>query len=215
MNKKPKLLWIGDIVAKTGFARVTENVLPFIKDDFDITVLGNNWWGDPSPLQKIYTMYPSSNRFQTAPFGEERIREIVMKIEPDIIFTINDMWIVNEQYKQIQDMHKDGRFKFVGYVPMDSYNWVGCLTDTANDWDGIISYTEFGAREFIKAGIEKPIAVIPHGVTEGQFYPVEKKEARKKLKLADDLFIVFNGNRNQFRKRIDITCEAFAKFAVR
>ena len=53
MNTKPKLLWIGDIVAKTGFARVTENVLPFIKDDFDITVLGNNWWGDPSPLQKI------------------------------------------------------------------------------------------------------------------------------------------------------------------
>ena len=47
MNKKPKLLWIGDIVVKTGFARVTENVLPFIKDDFDITVLGNNWWGDP------------------------------------------------------------------------------------------------------------------------------------------------------------------------
>ena len=94
---------------------------------------------DPSPLQKIYTMYPSSNRFQTAPFGEERIREIVMKTEPDIIFTINDMWIVNEQYKQIQDMHKDKRFKFIGYVPMDSYNWVGCLTDTANDWDGITS----------------------------------------------------------------------------
>ena len=93
MNTKPKLLWIGDIVAKTGFARVTENVLPFIKDDFDITVLGNNWWGDPSPLQNIYTMYPSSNRFQTAPFGEERIREIVMKIEPDIIFTINLVFI--------------------------------------------------------------------------------------------------------------------------
>ena len=42
MNTKPKLLWIGDIVAKTGFARVTENVLPFLKCDFDITVLGNN-----------------------------------------------------------------------------------------------------------------------------------------------------------------------------
>ena len=110
-----------------------------------------------------------------------------MKKTPDLIFSINDMWIINEQYKQIQDMHKDGRFKFVGYVPMDSYNWVACLTDTANDWDGIVSYTEFGAREFIKAGIEKPIAVIPHGVTEGQFYPIDKKEARKKLKLDDDL----------------------------
>jgi D-inositol-3-phosphate glycosyltransferase len=31
--------------------------------------------------------------------------------------------------------------------------------------------------------------------------------------LKDDIFIVFNGNRNQFRKRIDITVEGFAKFA--
>ena len=35
MGKKPKLLWSGDIVAMTGFARVTENVLKHI-DDKDI-----------------------------------------------------------------------------------------------------------------------------------------------------------------------------------
>ena len=213
-RKKPKLLWCGDIVAKTGFARVTENVLPKLAKDFNIVVLGNNWWGDPTPLQKKYTMYPSSNRFQTAPFGENRIREIVHAEAPDIIFTINDMWIINEQYRQIQDWHKKGKFKFVGYTPMDSYNWTGCLAETANDWDGIVSYTEFGAHEFIKGGINKPVAVIPHGVTTGQFYPIDKKKAREELGLKEDDFIVFNGNRNQFRKRMDITIAAFAKFAV-
>jgi len=210
---KPKLLWCGDIVAMTGFARVTENVLERLRDDYEVFVLGNNWWGDPTPLQKHYMMYPSSNRYQTAPFGEERIREIVEAVGPDIIFSINDMWIINEQYRRIEDLHKQGKFKFVGYAPMDSYNWTGCLADTANNWDGIVSYTEFGAHEFIRGGINKPIAVIPHGVTHGQFYPVDKKEARKKLNLPEDIFIVFNGNRNQFRKRIDITIEAFAKFA--
>tara|TARA_B100001250_G_scaffold413674_1_gene448589 strand:+ start:666 stop:1910 length:1245 start_codon:yes stop_codon:yes gene_type:complete len=213
MPKKPKLLWIGDIVAKTGFARVTENVLPTLSKKFDITVLGNNWWGDPTPLQKKYKMYPSSNRFQTAPFGEQRIREIVQIEKPDLVFTINDMWIINAQYNEIKDFHKDGKFKFVGYAPMDSYGWTGCLSDTANDWDGIVSYTQFGAKEFIQGGITKPIAVIPHGVTPGQFYPLDKKECRKKLNLKEDIFIVFNGNRNQFRKRIDITIAAFAKFA--
>ncbi len=213
MSKKPKLLWSGDIVAMTGFARVTENVIKHIKDDFEIVVLGHNWWGDPHPLQKEYKMYPSSNRFQTAPFGEDRIREIVIAEAPDIVFTINDMWIANEQYKRIQDLHKEKKFKFVGYSPMDSYNWTGCLSDTANDWDGIVSYTEFGAREFIKGGIKKPVAVVPHGVTPGQFYPKDQKEARKELGLAEDAFIVFNGNRNQFRKRQDITIAAFAKFA--
>ena len=213
MAKKPKLLWCGDIAAKTGFARVTENVLPYLAKKFNIVVLSHNWWGDPHPLQKKYKMYPSSNRFQTAPFGEDRIREIVRMEKPDLIFTINDMWIINEQYRRIKDFHKDKKFKFIGYAPMDSYGWVGCLSDTANDWDGIISYTKFGAYEFIQGGITKPIAVVPHGVTPGQFYPIDKKEAKKELGIAEDAFVVFNGNRNQFRKRIDITIAAFAKFA--
>jgi len=213
MPKKPKLLWCGDIVAKTGFARVTENVLPFLAKHFNIVVLGHNWWGDPTPLQKKYKMYPSSNRFQTAPFGEQRIREVVQKETPDLIFSINDMWIINEQYKQIEDYHKDKKFKFIGYAPMDSYGWTGCLGDKANNWDAIISYTKFGAREFISGGITKPIAVIPHGVTPGQFYPVDKNKAREELGIDKDAFIIFNGNRNQFRKRIDITIAAFAIFA--
>ena len=198
----------------TGFARVTENVIYRLKDDFEIVVLGHNWWGDPCEQQKDFKIYPSSNRFQTAPFGEQRIREIVEREQPDIVFTINDMWIINEQYRQIEDLHKQGKFKFVGYAPMDSYGWIGCLADTANNWDAIISYTEFGAHEFVAGGIRKPIAVIPHGVTPGQFYPMDKKECRRKLGLKEDLFIVFNGNRNQFRKRIDITIQGFARFAV-
>lgn len=214
MTKKTKILWCGDIVAMTGFARVTENVISRLKDDFEIVVLGHNWWGDPCKQQEEFKIYPSSNRFQTAPFGEQRIREVVEREKPDIVFTINDMWIINTQYQQIQDLHKQGKFKFVGYAPMDSYGWIGCLADTANDWDAIISYTEFGAHEFVKGGIRNPIAVIPHGVTPGQFYPKDKAECRRALGLPEDLFIVFNGNRNQFRKRIDITIQGFAQFAV-
>ena len=210
---KPKLLWCGDIVAMTGFARVTENVLSRLQEQYEIVVLSHNWWGDPTPLQSKYKMYPSSNRFQTAPFGEDRIREVVEKEKPDIVFTINDMWIINEQYKRIKDLHDQKLFKFVGYAPMDSYGWTGCLDETANNWDGVISYTEFGAHEFIRGGIRKPITIIPHGITANQFYPLDKAEARKRLNLKDDIFIVFNGNRNQFRKRIDITVEGFAKFA--
>ena len=210
---KPKLLWCGDIVAMTGFARVTENVLERICDQYEVVVLSHNWWGDPTPLQSKYKMYPSSNRFQTAPFGEERIREVVEKEKPDIVFTINDMWIINEQYRRIKDLHDQKLFKFVGYAPMDSYGWTGCLDETANNWDGVVSYTEFGAHEFIRGGIKKPITIIPHGITANQFYPMDKAEARKRLSLKDDIFIVFNGNRNQFRKRIDITVEGFAKFA--
>lgn len=214
MTKKPKLLWIGDVIATTGFARVTHNVVERLKDKYEIVILGCNWYGDPDPMQETYRLYPASNRFQQGAFGEDRIREIVERERPDVVFTINDCWIINEQYKRIADLHKPFGFKFVGYMPMDSYNWVGCLADTANEWDAVVSYTEFGAYEFIKGGIQKPITVIPHGVTPGQFKPGDKIEARKKLGIKEDAFIVFNGNRNQFRKRIDITIDAFADFAI-
>jgi glycosyltransferase involved in cell wall biosynthesis len=211
---KPSLLWIGDIVATTGFARVTENVLSRLKDKYEIHVLGCNWHGDYTPLQGEYKLYPASNRFQQAPFGEDRIREIVELIKPDVVFTINDVWIINEQWRRIADLRDSLKFKFVGYYPMDSYGWYGALLDTLNDWDAAICYTEFGANETITAGAQKPITVIPHGVTSGQFYPKNKLECRKELGLKPDEFIVFNGNRNQFRKRIDITISAFAKFAI-
>jgi glycosyltransferase involved in cell wall biosynthesis len=82
------------------------------------------------------------------------------------------------------------------------------------EWDAAICYTKFGAEETLNAGVKKPIWVIPHGVTPGQFYPKDKAECRKQLNLDPNDFIVFNGNRNQFRKRIDLTISAFAKFAV-
>ena len=77
MDKKPKLLWVGDVVATTGFARVTHNVVKRLKDKYEVVIIGCNWHGDPDPMQQDFKIYPASNHFQQAPFGEERIREIV------------------------------------------------------------------------------------------------------------------------------------------
>lgn len=212
--KKTKILWSGDIVAMTGFARVTHNLITRLKDRYEIVVLGNNWWGDPDPICDDFVVYPSSNRFQTEPFGVQRIREITEKEQPDIVFVNNDIWIINQIYEQIADLHEEGRFKFVAYFPVDSYGWTAAVADYANGWDQLICYTEFGANEFIKAGIKKPITVIPHGVATEQFKRLDKNECRKKLGLNPEHFIVLNANRNQPRKRIDITIKAFAQFAV-
>jgi len=213
-DKKPKLLWVADFAAMTGFGRVSGAILPRLKDKFDIVVLACNWHGDPVKEQEDFRMYPAANRHQPSPFGEDRIREVVEKEKPDIVFSLNDPWIVSEQYRRIEDLHKKKDFKFVGYLTMDSYNWIGGIEQHINDWDGLVAFTEFGAYEFLKAGINRPITIVPHGLDKDLFYPIDKAEARKRLNLKDDIFVVFNGNRNQFRKRIDITISGFAKFAV-
>ena len=159
-------------------------------------------------------MYPSSNRFQQSPFGEQRIRAVVEAEKPDIVFVNNDLWIVNALYSQIKDFHERGDFKFIAYMPMDSYGWTGAIQDYMNNWDELICYTEFGAMDWQAWGCTKAVSVIPHGITAGQFFGVDKAECRKSLGLPQDDFIVFNGNRNQARKRIDITIDAFARFAI-
>ena len=202
--------------ASTGFARVTEALIPYFLERYELVILGCNYHGDPTPYP--FKIYPATNKFQTAPFGEERLREVVLKENPDIIFTINDIWIVNDQYSRIRDLHKEGKFKFIAYTPVDGNNWFD-LFETANQFDQLISYTHFGAIEAKNAGYRnhdgKSLApVVYHGVDTEQFYPILQEEARKNIGIPDDKFIVFNGNRNQPRKRIDITIKAFSEFAV-
>lgn len=211
VERKPKLLWVGDIVASTGFARVTESIVTRLTEQYDVVVLGCNYHGDPTYFN--FPVYPATNRFQQAPFGEERIREIVLKEQPDVVLTVNDIWIVCDQYSRIKDLHKQGKFKFIAYVPVDGYDWFK-LFEPANDFDELIIYTHYGAIEATKAGYSREPKVIPHGVDTSLFFPIEQKEARKAIGIPQDRFIVFNGNRNQPRKRIDITIKAFAEFAV-
>lgn len=211
MNKKPKLLWVGDAVAVTGFARVTHNLLGYLGRDFEIVVLASNFHGDPHGLP--YKIYPATNRFASALFGEQRIRDIVLKENPDIVFCINDSWIINDLYTQIADLHDQGKFKFVGYYPVDGIDWFNVLSVTANNWDQVLVYTKFGCEEARKAGLKQKPVYFPHGIDPDVFYPTDKIQARKDLKLPLDKFIVFNGNRNQPRKRIDLTIKAFAKMA--
>jgi len=55
--------------------------------------------------------------------------------------------------------------------------------------------------------------VIPHGVDITNFYPTDKKAAREYFNLPKDAFIIGNVNRNQSRKRQDISIAAFSEFA--
>jgi glycosyltransferase involved in cell wall biosynthesis len=54
---------------------------------------------------------------------------------------------------------------------------------------------------------------IPHGFDGTHFKKMPKKAAREKFRFSSDWFIVGNVNRNQSRKRQDLSIRAFAEFA--
>jgi len=213
--EKKKVLFIGDGVTPTGFSTVTHNIIRNLpKEEFEIHHLAVNYRGDPHSYD--WYIYPAMSNNE--PMGFNRLPAF-SKIGFDCIFMLNDPWVI-DQYLHILKTTWDTIPPIVVYFPVDAM-------DLNHKWfinfDMVTStncYTKFGKEETAKAAsLVKEINVVPHGVDTSVFYKAyeSRKEAKKVLFKSNpefyDSFIVLNANRNQSRKRIDITIKAFSLFA--
>ena len=207
-----KILYAGDVGVQTGFGRVAEYLIPALAEEYEVHALCTNWHGDPSPMQQYCKMYPAMAHGND-PFGSHRIASVIQAIKPDLVWITNDIWIALSLWENAKPLREKLGFKWFVYTPIDSYGLFPNLTPSMMEWDGLATYTEFAKKELEIMGYTKPIRIIGHGTDFTKFFPMDKKECRKILGVPDDVFVVFNGNRNQPRKRIDLTIKAFIKFA--
>ena len=207
-----RILYCGDAGVQTGFGRVAEYLIPALTKEHEVHVLAVNYHGDPNEMQKHCFMYPAMVHGND-PFGSHRIGELIQSIQPDLVWVTNDLWVAANLWEAVKPLREKLGFKFFVYTPIDSYGIFPEMAASANEWDGLATYTEFGKIELEKMGYEKPIYVIPHGTDFSKFFSIDKSQCRKDIGVPEDIFIVFNGNRNQPRKRIDLTIKAFIKFA--
>ena len=207
-----RILYAGDAFVQTGFGRVAEYLLPALAKEHDVHVLATNWHGDYDAEAAKYKSYPAMAH-GSDPFGSHRIAELVQTIKPDLVWVTNDLWVAINLWGAVKTLRETIPFKFFVYTPIDSYGIFPELNGPVSEWDGLATYTEFGKEELLKMGYQKPIAVIPHGTDFTKFFPIDPLECRRDLGVPEDTFIVFNGNRNQPRKRIDLTIKGFIEFA--
>lgn len=213
--EKVRVLWISDAVTPTGFSRVSHSILKNLSlDKYDISWLGVNYYGDPHNYP--FRIYPASTYGDVV--GTNRVSDILRIEQPQLIFMLGDVWVLNGYLEEIKNTYKkDNLPKIIAYFPVDA-------GDHDPDWYknfDIVSkafvYSEYGKAVAEKACKNKEFSIIPHGVDTDTFYPlnISKAELRKKMfsNVPEDAFIVFNGNRNQPRKRIDITMKAFKIFS--
>jgi D-inositol-3-phosphate glycosyltransferase len=231
-SKRIPLLVVGDAVAATGFARVLHSVLDRIKHKYEIHHLGINFLGDPHDTDwKVYVA-----RIGGDVYGINRLQPLIETIKPRLIFFINDVWIL---IRYMPTLKKYGdTLRTVMYFPVDGEPLDPDIIKQLAGVSRLVAYNEFGRRVMQEAvetirreepQFEAPgISVIPHGVDTKLFYPypakkssggavARRRSARKELfptrKDLWDSFIVLNANRNQPRKRIEITMQGFALFA--
>lgn len=210
--KKPRLLWVGDAVVSTGFARATHYILDTLKETWEVVVLGMNAPGDPHPYP-----YPI---FRAAAggdhFGVNRIGELARVVKPDLIVIQQDPWNFEVYHDALRSAKVD--VPVVGAVAVDGLN---CRGTALNELAGAVFWTQFGLDQARLGGYVGPATVIPLGVDRKIYRPIGKRTARQQLQIiaADgsevdltDVFVVGNVNRNQPRKRLDLTIKFFSEW---
>lgn len=220
-NKKIRILFIGDGVQPTGFSRVIHSIIENISADlFDIHHLAVNYTGDPHPFD--HKIYPAALVGRPShPLGFDKLDSILSYTKPDMIYILNDIWVVGEYLGRIKT-HYEGKPlpNIVIYFPVDGEGYQSEWFNNFGIVNRAVVYTKFGKKVVKKANKSLDLTIIPHGVDTSTFYPLsnDKSEVRAEIfkgqsNLRLDDFIVFNSNRNQPRKRLDIAILGFAMFA--
>lgn len=211
---KKKMLYVGDFPVQTGFGVVSKNLIATFRDEYELYILGVNYYGDYDPLCDGLRVYPASLGGSDV-WGKERIESMVRSIQPDVIFILNDCWIAND-YMTVLSQIKDISFKTVVYTPIDAENIKPDFAAGLKSFDAVVTYTEFGKEQLAKVDVLDAL-VVPHGVDRSTFSPIKLPRAvlRKQMNLKEEDYIVLCLQRNQPRKRLDLTFFYFAEWVKR
>jgi len=201
----------------TGFGTVSRNIFEGLarSGKYQIDILGINYWGNPHPFP--YRIWPTGTNPENDPYGRKKICNMLPKMEFDLLFFLQDTFILDFLPELIPHLKAMGKkFKSICYFPIDGTpkeKWIKNVSviDYPN------AYCEFGKKESMEAYPKAPdFGVVPHGVNTREYYPHPKGEVesfRKQYFGAQaDKFIFTNLNRNQQRKDIPRTIRAFVEF---
>lgn len=218
-KKKPRVLVVADHCVDTGFARVAQNICPRILDYWDVCVVGINYNGIPHSFP--YKVWPA--KLYGDIWGLGTLNYLIHELRPDAILAIQDPWIVARYATEIDRLG----IPMVAYMPVDAKNQHPSVCQRLNSLDLAVFYTKFGEVEIRIPGFTGRGCVIPHGVNRDIYRPVPKAECRSRLRMFEDnddsrqreigdrAFVVGNVNRNQPRKRLDLTVQYFAEWLRR
>jgi D-inositol-3-phosphate glycosyltransferase len=162
--------------------------------------------------------------------------ELIEQLRPRAVLLLNDLWTINRYLTALERYRSE--VAVIAYCPVDNYISNAASLAGIQNLTHLVLYTHF-AEGVIRSCIDElraklpffktpDITVVPHGTSIDLFNPVQNdhinldaRQRRRSVRrllleesdLGDSAFIVLNANRNQPRKRIDISLKGFALFA--
>lgn len=201
----------------TGFGTVSRNIFEglYKTGKYNIDILGINYWGDPHAFP--YRIWPTGTNKENDPYGRKKICNMIPRMNYDLLFFLQDTFILDFLPELTNHLQSTGKkYKSICYFPTDGApkeQWVKNVSVV----DFPVAYSEFGKVMSKEAYADCPeFDVIPHGVNVSDYRVLPKEEVidfrKKYFGSHADKFILTNLNRNQQRKDIPRTIQAFIEF---
>ena len=229
---KKRVMWCGTHpIQSNGYSRVMYYIGKYLGkyDDIEFTIYGfqnfNNTMGQESIRNDIpknvtiHDAYANEEPKRTG-FGEKEIGNYIKEHPQDIIIIFNDAIVTTSLTATIMNEcgSEKHNFKLISYMDqVYRYQHKNYISILNTYYDGIIAFTPYWKDVALKLGIKKdmPIFIFPHGFDHKLYYPIDQKIARMYYNYNENDFMVLNLNRNQPRKRWDITIIAWVEFVER
>lgn len=228
-DRKPSILFLGDAVVSSGFAKSTHGVCDHLRSvEWNVRVIGMNYYGGMGAERYAYPIHPAFEPLSgpASPDGVTLLPRMIYDYSPDVVVIQQDPWNIPSYLAAIdQAFIGTGRSipPIVGYLAVDGENQPGA---PLNRLAAVVTWTTYGLEQLRTGGYTGPGYVVPLGVDTKTFHPMDRTEIRKEFaesvrampgRLADDIdpataFIVGFAGRNQPRKRLDLLLQSFAQW---
>lgn len=123
------------------------------------------------------TLYPAgSDRY-----GQDFALNYLPHLKPDIFVTLMDLWVLDIGFLE--------QAKPVSWCPIDHYPLTPEVRQRLPFCRAVWGMSRYGTNLIRSAGITD-VWYVPHGIDTDVFTPIDRAEAREKLGLAQDAFVV-------------------------
>lgn len=176
-----RISWLSNApFAQTGYGNQTRLFARRIKDNLKHDVAITAFWGHEGSIINWDGIPVYGKGFHL--YGQDVMAAHASNFRADILISLMDAWVI--QTGLLQD-YKD---KWYPWFPIDHDPLPKPIADAVKKSPKPITMSLFGKR--MMEDVELDCFYVPHGVETDIFKPVDRKEAREKMLLPKDVFIV-------------------------
>ena len=223
---KKILFYSTDVRQPTGYARISYKLLNHLAEDEnnDIYHFAISDFKELrverqlNPRIKVINALEEDKKINSEElYGVDIIKKFIDIIKPDVVFIYNDLVVVCRLFNELAEHKKNNNYKIYVYIDLvyeyEKYKYIEFMDRNS---DLIYTFSDIWKDNLIKMNVNpNKIKILYHGINTDQIFKIDKLEARKRLGLDNNDFIILNTNRNSYRKNWETTISAFLIFLKR